>query len=95
MQKVFDYEKWIDLLVKWIIVSDAAFTEVERPEFIDLLQYTYNGVDSLHVPSSGSIKNRTLQLFEKTTLDLNRLFAVSRCSDNDKPGTHSLILSGA
>jgi hypothetical protein len=83
LQKIFDYEKWTDLLVKWIIVSDTAFTEVERPEFVELLQHTYNGVESLRVPSAGTVKNCTLQLSEKTTQDLKQLFAVSCYFENN------------
>jgi hypothetical protein len=37
--KGFDWDKFYELLVKWIVVSNQPFTEVEVPEFHNLLTF--------------------------------------------------------
>jgi hypothetical protein len=77
VQEPFNYEQWVELLVKWIVASDAPFTEVEVPEFIELLQYTHQGSDTLHIPSSWTVKQRALKMSKTTMDEIKQLFEVS------------------
>jgi hypothetical protein len=73
---MFDYQKWLDLLVKYIVVSNIPFAEVEVPEFVDLIKYTHHGLTKLSIPSSKAIKQRVLQLSNSTIEELKTLFKV-------------------
>jgi hypothetical protein len=73
----FNHDQWVELLVKWIVASDTPFTEVEVPEFVELLQYTHSSSDALRVPSSWTVKQRALKMSKTTIDEIKQLFAVS------------------
>lgn len=73
---MFDYQKWVDLLVRYIVVSNVPFTEVEVPEFVELLEYTHHGVSKLAIPGSKVIKQQVLKLSDATVQELKELFWV-------------------
>jgi hypothetical protein len=47
-------------LVDWVITSNQPFTVAEEQPFRRFIQYTHQGSESLHVPSSATIKRRVI-----------------------------------
>jgi hypothetical protein len=76
IQAPFKRSTWVDLLVKYLVVSNLPFSEVEVPEFRDLINYTYRGEKPLEIPGAWAIKRRVLKLSEDTVSDLKSLFEV-------------------
>ncbi|KAF8804688.1 hypothetical protein BYT27DRAFT_7300619 [Phlegmacium glaucopus] len=54
----WDQEKFEQLLTEWIIACDQPFDEVEKPEFITMMNFTHCNVGSLKIPKRDAIKRR-------------------------------------
>jgi hypothetical protein len=65
--------------VKYLVVSNLPFSEVDVPEFRDLLNYTHQGQRPLNIPGAASIKRRVLKLSENTVAEIKSLFEVFFC----------------
>jgi hypothetical protein len=76
IQIPFERSTWVDLLVKYLVVSNLPFSEVEVPEFRNLINYTYRGEKPLEIPGAWAIKRRVLKLSEDIVSDLKSLFEV-------------------
>jgi hypothetical protein len=76
-QEPFERSTWIDLLVKYLVVLNLPFSEVDVPEFRDLIKYTYCGAQQINIPGADTIKRRVIKLSRDTIFDLKQLFQVS------------------
>jgi hypothetical protein len=65
------------MLVKYIVVSNNPFSEVEVPEFAELMQYTYTGPGKLNMPSARTIRQRVLDLSGDIMKEIKEMFSVS------------------
>jgi hypothetical protein len=76
-QEPFERSTWVDLLVKYLVVSNLPFSEVDVPEFRDLINYTYCGAQPINIPGADTIKRRVIKLSGDTIFELKQLFKVS------------------
>jgi hypothetical protein len=49
-QEPFDVLKFGHLLTKWIVACNLLFDEVEKLEFINMMQYTHHSKTKLKLP---------------------------------------------
>ena len=49
-QEPFDATKFGRLLTEWIVACDQPFDEVEKPEFISMMQYAHHSKTKLKLP---------------------------------------------
>jgi hypothetical protein len=75
-QGAFDYQTWLEALVKWIVVSNIPFTEVEVPEFVELIQRTHAGAHPLKIPAASTIKQRAMKMSDEVINEIKDMFAV-------------------
>jgi hypothetical protein len=76
-QEPWDQKKFEDLLTRWIIACDQPFDEVEKPEFIEMMQYGHQAVPNFTLPKREGVRRRVMKLGEKTIDDIKEIFAVS------------------
>jgi hypothetical protein len=62
--------------VKYIVVSNLPFSEVDVPEFVDLIQYTYQGDEPLKIPSTWQVCQQVIDMSVETINELRELFKV-------------------
>lgn len=72
----WDPKEFERLLVEWIVACDQPFEEVERPEFIALLEYTHHRTTKLHIPSAPTIKRQVMKLGETMQENMKNMIAV-------------------
>jgi hypothetical protein len=53
--------------MEWIIACDQPFEEVERPEFITMMNLTRHNGTSLNIPGRNGIKRRLMKMGDETT----------------------------
>ncbi|KAI9507343.1 hypothetical protein F5148DRAFT_981561, partial [Russula earlei] len=51
----FNSSKFDHLLTEWIVTCDQSFDEVEKPEFINMLQYAHHSQTKLNLPDRQGI----------------------------------------
>ena len=49
-QGPFDATKFGHLLTEWVVACDQPFDEVEKPEFISMVQYAHHSKTKLNLP---------------------------------------------
>jgi hypothetical protein len=88
-QGPWDQEKFEQVLMEWIIACDQPFEEVERPEFIAMMNYTHHTGTSLKIPQRNGIKRRLMQMGNDTIGDVRNMFLVRShlCS------SHNILIS--
>jgi hypothetical protein len=94
-QEPFTRSNWIDLLVKYLVVSNLPFSEVDVPEFRDLINYTYRGAQPINIPGADTIKRRVIKLSRDTIFELKQLFQVSDWRHQGPPLLFSSPLDNA
>jgi hypothetical protein len=64
--------------MEWVIACDQPFEEVERPEFIAMMDYTHHAVagTSLKIPKRDGIKRRLMKMGDDTIEDVRKMFSV-------------------
>jgi hypothetical protein len=64
--------------MEWVIACDQPFKEVERPEFIAMMDYTHHAVagTSLKIPKHDGIKRRLMKMGDDTIEDVRKMFSV-------------------
>ena len=62
--------------MEWIIACDQPFEEVERLEFIMMMNYTRHNGSSLNIPGCNSIKRRLMKMGNDTIEDVCNMFSV-------------------
>jgi hypothetical protein len=75
-QGPWDQEKFEQALVEWIIACDQPFDEVEKPEFIAMMNITHHPGGPLKMPKRDGIKRRVMKMGEDTIQGVRRMFAV-------------------
>jgi hypothetical protein len=63
-------------MVEWIVACDQPFDEVEKPEFISMLQYAHHSPTNLKLPSRDGIRRRVMKLGEETVEGTREMFKV-------------------
>ncbi|KAJ6472270.1 hypothetical protein DFH09DRAFT_954153, partial [Mycena vulgaris] len=77
LQGIFDQEVFNALLAEWIVACDQPFDEVEKPEFIRLMEYTHHGSTlNFKVPGRTAIRSRIMKMGEDTVEGTHKMFAV-------------------
>jgi hypothetical protein len=62
--------------MEWVIACDQPFEEVERPEFIAMMNYTHHTGTSLKIPKRNGIKLRVMKMGDNTIEDVRNMFSV-------------------
>ncbi|KAJ7867484.1 hypothetical protein B0H14DRAFT_3441698 [Mycena olivaceomarginata] len=77
VQGDFEQEVLNRLLAEWIIACDQPFDEVEKPEFIRLMEYTHHGSTlNFKVPGHTAVRNRVMKMGEDTVEGTRKMFAL-------------------
>jgi hypothetical protein len=58
------------------VACDQPFDEVEKPEFIGMLQYAYQSPTNFKLPSRDGIRRRVMKLGEETVEGTRAMFKV-------------------
>jgi hypothetical protein len=69
------------MVVEWIIACDQPFDEVERPEFIALMNFMHHAGGVLKIPSHKGIKRRVIKMGEEVIDGIHGMFKV--CSHSN------------
>ena len=75
-QGPWNQEKFEQLLTEWIIACDQPFDEVEKPEFITMLNFTHRSGGPLKIPKREGIKRRVMKMGEETIEGVCDMFKV-------------------
>jgi len=62
--------------MEWVVACDQPFEEVERPEFIMMMNYTHHAGTSLKIPKRDGIKRRLMKMGDDTVEDIWKMFLV-------------------
>ena len=62
--------------MEWVVACDQPFEEVERPEFVAMLNYTHHAGTSLKIPKRDGIKRRLMKMGDDTIEDVHKMFSV-------------------
>jgi hypothetical protein len=62
--------------MEWIVACDQPFEEVERPEFIAMMNLTRHNSSPLVIPGRNGIKRRLMKMGDETIKDVRRMFSV-------------------
>ena len=77
LQGEFDLAVFDTLLAAWMAACDQPFEEVERPEFIRLMEYTHHGSTlNFRVPGREAIRSRIMKMGEDTIEGTRKMSAV-------------------
>jgi hypothetical protein len=75
-QGPWDQEKFEQLLTEWIIACDQPFDEVEKPEFVTMMNVTHHAGGPLKMPKREGIKRRVMKMGEETIEGVREMFSV-------------------
>jgi hypothetical protein len=76
----FDSSKFERYLTEWMVACDQPFDEVERPEFIRMMNYLHHSQNpqaTLNLPDRKGIRRRVMKLGEETIAETRDMFKVS------------------
>ncbi|KAF8808830.1 hypothetical protein BYT27DRAFT_7222707 [Phlegmacium glaucopus] len=72
----WDQERFEQCLVEWIIACDQPFDEVEKPEFVAMMNFTHHTGGPLKIPQCNAIKQRVMKMGEQTIEGIQQMFLV-------------------
>lgn len=75
-QGPWDQAKFERLLTEWIVACDQPFDEVEKEEFIKLMNYARHPATSVKLPSREGVRRRVMKMGEDTVDGIREMFAV-------------------
>jgi hypothetical protein len=77
-QGPWDQEKFERLLTEWIVACDQPFDEVEKPEFIAMMNATRHAATGgpLKIPKREAIKRCVMKMGEETIEGVHEMFSV-------------------
>ena len=75
-QGPWDQEKFEQVLMEWVIACDQPFEEVERPEFIAMMNYMHHTGTPLKILKCNSIKQCLMKMGNDTIEDICNMFLV-------------------
>ena len=67
--------KFEKLLIEWIVACDQPFDEVEKPEFVSMMEYSRDPT-KFSLPKKDGIRQRIMTLGENTIEDTKAMFVV-------------------
>ena len=62
--------------MEWIVTCDQPFEEVERPEFIAMMNYMHHNGSPVNIPGRNGIKQRLMKMGDETLVDIHRMFSI-------------------
>jgi hypothetical protein len=62
--------------MEWIIACDQPFDEVEKPEFIMMMNFMHRSEGPLKIPKCEGIKRRVMKMGEETIEGVHDMFMV-------------------
>ena len=62
--------------MEWVIACDQPFEEVQRPEFITMMNYTHHSGTSLKIPKHDGIKRHLMKMVDDTIESVRKMFLV-------------------
>ena len=65
------------LIVEWMVACDQPFTEVDRPEFRDMLTYAHHPSPTLKIPHCNAIKPHMMKMGDDCVEATKEMFTVS------------------
>lgn len=69
-------DKFKELLTSWVVASDQPFTEVENPEFVEMLSYVCSSATPLEIPGRNSVKRSVMKMADEGIKETKKMFAV-------------------
>jgi hypothetical protein len=75
LQEPWDQAKFEKLLIEWIVACDQPFDEVEKPEFVLMMEYKRDPT-KFSLPKKDGTRRRIMTLGENTIEDTKAMFAV-------------------
>ena len=75
-QGPWDQEKFEQHLTEWIIACDQPFEEVEKPEFITMMNFMYCSGGALKIPKRKGIKHWVMKMGDETIEGICEMFMV-------------------
>ena len=72
----WNQEKFERLLTEWIVECDQPFEEVERPEFIAMMNAARHTYSPLKIPKREAIKWCVMKMGEETIEGVREMFSV-------------------
>lgn len=72
----FDAERMERLIVEWIVACDQPFDEVEKPEYIDMMNYAHHPATEIKLPGRNGVKRRVMKMGEDTVEGIRKMFEV-------------------
>ena len=71
----WDQIKFEWLLIEWMVTCDQLFDEVQKPEFVSMMEY---GRDpkTFSLPKRDGVRRRVMKLGEETVQETKDIFAV-------------------
>lgn len=76
LQGPWDQDKFERLLTEWVVACDQPFDEVEKPEFVNLMEYIHRSGDSFKMPKRDAMKRRVMKLGDETIVEICEMFSV-------------------
>ena len=76
LQGSWDQDKFEQLLTKWVVACDQPFDEVEKPEFVNLMEYTHCAGDSFNLLKHNAIKCCIIKLGDEMIDGICEMFLV-------------------
>ncbi|GLB44045.1 putative protein dimerization activity [Lyophyllum shimeji] len=70
----WDQEKFEELITKWVIACDQPFDAVEKPEYIDMMNYAHHPASSIKLPSREGVRRRVMKMGEDTVKGIRKMF---------------------
>jgi len=76
LQGPWDQERFEQLVMEWVIACDQPFEEVQRPEFIVMMNYTHHSSTSLKILKRDGIKQHLMKIGDETIDSVCKMFSV-------------------
>ena len=76
MTEPWDQDKFERLLAEWVAACDQPFEEVEKPEFIAMMEYGQDPT-KFSLPKREGVRRRVMKLGEEMIEKTKAMFAVS------------------
>ena len=74
LQGPWDQDEFEWLFTEWVVACDQPFDEVEKPKFIDLMEYTHHSGESLKLIKCDAVKRHTMEMGDETIEGVGEMF---------------------
>jgi len=76
LQGPWDQDKFEQLLTEWVVACNQPFDEVEKPKFVNLMEYTHCARDSFKMLKRDGIKHRIMKKGDEMIEGNHEMFLV-------------------